>query len=83
MKWLLTSQGHQRGVNCVECPALPPVELAGADYTQFPSQDSGLFGPNPWKIFAPPTNYLAKMVSGQPNPWNKSCEGESCDGNWV
>ena len=28
-------------------------------YTQFPSQDSGLFGPNPWKILAPPSNYLS------------------------
>ena len=27
-------------------------------YTQFPSHDSGLFGPNPWKILAPPSNYL-------------------------
>ena len=38
-------------------------------YTQFPSQDSGLFGPNPWKVLAPPSNYLSKKVSGQPNPW--------------
>ena len=35
-------------------------------YTQFPSQDSGLFGPNPWKILAPPSNYLSNKVSGQP-----------------
>ena len=28
-------------------------------YTQFPSQDSGLFGPNSWKILAPPSNYLS------------------------
>ena len=49
-------------------------------YTQFPSQDSGLFGPNPWKILVPPSNYLSKKVSGQPNPWKRSCEGKSCDG---
>ena len=29
-------------------------------YTQFAIQDSGLFGPNPWKILAPPSNYLSK-----------------------
>ena len=28
------------------------------------------------------TTYQTK-VSGQPNPWTKSCEGECCDGNWV
>ena len=28
-------------------------------YPQFPSQDSGFFGPNPWKILAPPSNYLS------------------------
>ena len=29
-------------------------------YTQFAIQDSRLFGPNPWKIVAPPSNYLSK-----------------------
>ena len=29
-------------------------------YTQFAIQDSCLFGPNPWKILAPPSNYLSK-----------------------
>ena len=28
------------------------------------------------------TTYQTK-VSGQPNPWKKSCEGKYCDGNWV
>ena len=28
-------------------------------YTQFAIQDSSLFGPNPWKILAPPSNYLS------------------------
>ena len=51
-------------------------------YTRFPSQDSGLFGPNPWEILAPPSKYISNKVSGQPNPWRKSCEGKSCDGNW-
>ena len=44
----------------------------GIYYTQFAIQDSRLFGPNPWKVLAPPSNYLSKKVSGQPNPWNKS-----------
>ena len=36
-------------------------------YTQFPSQDSGIFGPNPWKILAPPSNYLStKRCLGNP-----------------
>ena len=52
-------------------------------YTQFAIQDSGLFGPNPWKILAPPSNYLSKKVSGQPNPWNKSWIVNSCYVNWV
>ena len=26
---------------------------------------------------------IKKKVSGQPNPWKKSCEGKYCDGNWV
>ena len=43
-----------------------------AEYTQFAIQDSGLFGPNPWKILAPPSNYLSKRsCSGQRNPWKK------------
>ena len=29
-------------------------------YTQFAIQDSRLFGPNPWKILAPPSSYLSK-----------------------
>ena len=52
-------------------------------YTQFPSQDSGLFGPNPWKVLAPPSSYLSRFKLFGPNPWNKSLEGKSCDGNWV
>ena len=44
---------------------------------------SCLFGPNPWKILAPPQTTYQTKVSGQPNPWEKSCEGKSCDGNWV
>ena len=37
-----------------------PDAFAAPLFTQFPSQDSGLFGPNPWKILAPPSNYLSK-----------------------
>ena len=29
-------------------------------YTQFPWQDSGIFGSSPWKVFAPPSNYLSQ-----------------------
>ena len=36
-----------------KCNDLPP-------YTQFAIQDSRLFGPNPWTILAPPSNYLSK-----------------------
>ena len=53
------------------------------EYTPFPSQDSGLFGPNLWKVLAPPSNYLSIFKLFGPNPWNKSCEGKYCDGNWV
>ena len=37
-------------------------------YTQFAIQDSRLFGPNPWKILAPPSNYLStnKFWATQP-----------------
>ena len=49
----------------------------------FPSRDSGLFGPNPWNILAPPSNYLSRFKLFGPNPWNKSCEGKYCDGNWA
>ena len=36
-------------------------------YTQFAIQDSRLFGPNPWKILAPPSNYLStKRFLGNP-----------------
>ena len=52
-------------------------------YTQFAIRDSRLFGPNPWKVSAPPSNYLPKRVSGQPNPWNKSWTANSCYANWV
>ena len=41
--------------------------LQGAFYTQFPSQDAGLFGPNPWNILAPPSNYIStKRFLGNP-----------------
>ena len=26
---------------------------------------------------------INRKVSGQPNHWEKSCEGKYCDGNWV
>ena len=45
---------------------LPRVVFSGGvffhrhRYTQFQSQDSGLFGPNPWKVLAPSSNYLSK-----------------------
>ena len=29
-------------------------------YTQFELEESRLFGPNPWKILAPPSNHLSK-----------------------
>ena len=28
-------------------------------------------------------HYPSKQVSGQPNPWNKSCDPKSCDPKWV
>ena len=52
-------------------------------YTQFAIQDSRLFGPNPRKVLAPPSNYLSKKVSRQPNPWRKSWYVKSCYANWV
>ena len=46
-------------------------------YTQFPSQDSGLFGPNPWKVLAPPSNYLSKKGFWATQPLGKSIVRES------
>ena len=40
-------------------PAVDGVKLPVID-TQFAIQDSCLFGPNPLKILAPPSNYLSK-----------------------
>ena len=44
--------------------ALPPEAARAPEaplyqYTRFPSQDSGIFGANPWNILAPPSNYLS------------------------
>ena len=36
------------------------VPRAVTKYTQFAIQDSRLFGPNPKKVLAPPSNYLSK-----------------------
>ena len=52
----------------------------GIDYTRSPLEDSGLFGPSPWKILA--TAY-EKKVPEQPSPWRKSCKRESCYGDRV
>ena len=57
--------------------------LCGNRHTQFAIQDSRLFGPNPWKILAPPSNYLSKKVSGQLDPWTKYWIVNSCYANWV
>ena len=35
------------------------------------------------QILAPPSNYPSRFKLFGPNPWNKSCEGKYCDGNWV
>ena len=45
-------------------PRLPPLRLRAhrlpshLRYTQFAIQDSGLFGPNPWNLFAQIVNVL-------------------------
>ena len=41
-------------------PRLWNLEYENRKYTQFAIQDSCLFGPNPWKVLAPPSNYLSK-----------------------
>ena len=45
-------------------------------YTQFPSQDSGLFGPNPWKVLAPMSNYLSNNGFWATQPLEKVLRGK-------
>ena len=55
----------------------------GRGYTQFPSQDLGLFGPYPWKVLAPPSNYLSRNGFWATQPLGKSIARKNIDGNWV
>ena len=45
-------------------------------YTQFAIQDSRLFGPNPWKILAPPSNYLSKKSFWATQPLEQILDSE-------
>ena len=45
-------------------------------YTQFAIQDSGLFGPNPRKILAPPSNYLSKKGFWATQPLEQISDSE-------
>ena len=67
------AQHVSRGLGQEPCASLVreaagtrPMAAWGTRCTQFPSQDSGLFGPNPLEILAPPSNCLSKKASGQP-----------------
>ena len=48
-----------RGADESGLGAFQPPGSMDNEYTQFAIQDSCLFGPNPWKILAPPSNYLS------------------------
>ena len=45
-------------------------------YTQISIQDSGLFGPNPWNILAPPSNYLSKKGFWATQPLRQILDSE-------
>ena len=45
-------------------------------YTQFAIQDSRLFGPNPWKILAPPSNYLSTKGFWAAQPLKRMLDSE-------
>ena len=45
-------------------------------YTQFAIQDSRLFGPNPWKALAPPSNYLSKKGFWATQPLEQILDSE-------
>ena len=47
------------GIGSGRRPEFQDSRLVHSAYTQFAIQDSRLFGPNPWKILAPPSNYLS------------------------
>ena len=54
--------------NSPPCPSIFPLHLPSLSYTQFPSQDSGLFGP--LENLSAAVKLPIKKVSGQPDPWN-------------
>ena len=45
-------------------------------YTQFAIQDSRLFGPNPWKILAPPSNYQSNKGFSATQPSEQILDSE-------
>ena len=45
-------------------------------YAQFAIQDLSLFGPNPWNILAPPSNYLWKRGFWATQPLEQVLDGE-------
>ena len=56
---------------CIPCVfVLSPssaARLRVRTYTQFAIKDSHIFGPSPWKILVPPSNYLStKRFLGNP-----------------
>ena len=60
-----------------EASLLTPMGPRRRDpYTQFAIQDSGLFGPDPWKILAPPSNYLSKQGFWATQPLEQILDSE-------
>ena len=61
------------------CPLTLDIQVQSHPYPypQFPSQDSGLFGPNPWKILAPPSKYLSTKGFWATQPLDKSLVREN------
>ena len=64
---VLTTAGQPPG----HASSVGPPGLSVSMNTQFPSHDSGLFGPNPLKILAPPSNYLSKKGFWATQPLEK------------
>ena len=79
---IIVSSAMRTGSCRVALTALPAS--FGWHYTQFPSQDSGFFGPNPWKSLSAAVKLpIKKKYLGNPTLGNKYCEGKYCDGSWV
>ena len=54
----------------------PSTQWPRNGFTQFALEDSVIFGPNPWKILAPPSNYLSNIFVWATQPLAKILDSE-------